>query len=175
MAAVIPATVWWQRGAATLQPPTARGCSPKGVGLIVAEALMLLSAIVRVELEGTMKEELMLVKGGVLADEPLLPVINKPTKIRPVEIGVKIPVLDLSGNMVASLLGARRVVVVIASFVILVLRMLFALTRSLIHVALWGGPPALLRRRRPAIALAVIGELPMIVRPAALMNQADVR
>ncbi len=53
MAAVIPATAWGQRGAATLQPPAARGCSPKGVGLIVAEALMKLSAKIRVRLEGT--------------------------------------------------------------------------------------------------------------------------
>ncbi len=63
MAAVIPAPAWWQRGAATLQPPAARGCSPKGVGLIVARALTKLSAEISVELE-----EMQLNKGGELGD-----------------------------------------------------------------------------------------------------------
>ncbi len=106
MAAVIPAPAWWQRGAATLQPPAARGCSPKGVGLIVAEALMELSAVIRVEL--ILKKVIM---GGVLGDAWWAPLISTQTIFRLRATSVEGPVMDCYYHVVACMVRALRGVV----------------------------------------------------------------
>ncbi len=129
---------------------------------------MMLGAEIRV-----MLEVMIVLRGDGLGDVQRRLVNSASDRCLPGVIGLKGPVAVLGINAVARMVRARRVVVVITRPVILFCRMNLKSSRSLTLLARRGGPPSLLRRRRLALDLAVIGMPPLGTRLAAVMNRAD--
>ncbi len=165
MAAVIPAPAWWQRGAATLQPPAARGCSPKGVGLIVARALMKLSAEIIVELE-----ELLLSRSEELGGAFRIPLTRAPASVLPRVMNMESPVMVRRSRVVAFSARAQRGVEMSLRMT-RCLGMILAPPLIVILAFPRVGPPTPLRRRRTVLLLdlgaAELGTQEMARHPAA--------
>ncbi len=165
MAAVGPAPAWWQRGAATLQPPAAPGSSPKGVGLFVAWTLIKVSAEIVVTVNGQLP-----LRNEELGDEQWILVTRVPNSVLSRVMDAKGPVMLHRNRVVA--LSARVQKGIGASLALIrPFTLILAFLLILFPAVPRGGPTALLRRRcavpSPAISVAELGMQKVAQLPAA--------